>query len=183
MKYNGSLRSLENEELLASFEQKGGVVTMAGVELLNERGRITDVRTDGEGLYLKMEINHKFESTVKYFYISPKKYQHVKDRFNLNKVVIEAGEFAEKEKALDLARSLNKKCNIEEYHKYRQEVWAKYNRVSDKKSYVVVATHSKDLLKDDDSYAPSMLKRYLEHEFSVRSSEGYAYKLKIASKK
>lgn len=145
---------------------------------------IAEVKTNGLSLYLKITVGEgdKYESYVRHVCITSKKYQHVLNRFHLNRVVIIAGDFSEKERALDLARSLNKKSHKENVSQYSQEVWEKHNDASNEKSYVVVAAKSKELLKEGAPNPLAIMKSHFDHKFSVTLSDRFTYKLEIPYK-
>jgi len=110
--------------------------------------------------------------------ILPEKFKQVNDRFNLDQIVITAGEFKEKEKAVELAQDLNKKARDMKFHNCVQEVWLKKYRYSEQ-AYVVVTTNSEALIKKNKL---GLMEKTLEHDFGVEGSQLFSRKIEIPIK-
>jgi len=139
---------------------------------------LLEISKDYNSYYIKIREGADSFWQQRYICILPEKFKQVNDRFNLDQIVITAGEFKEKEKAVELAQDLNKKARDMKFHNCVQEVWLKKYRYSEQ-AYVVVTTNSEALIKKNKL---GLMEKTLEHDFGVEGSQLFSRKIEIPIK-
>jgi len=189
--YPGQLYSL-SDNIKDTFDTSHQVPKIAGTELkawhsiknklkrnLENEGLVwkaPEVARDRHCIYLKVKYSTADDIwNQRYICILPEETKLILDRFHLNKIVITAGKFKEKDKAVELAQQLNKKALERKLHGYQQEVWLKKDRIT----YVVITSNSEALIKQNKL---AFMKNTLEHEFGVEGSQHFSRKVEILKK-